>query len=61
MMRPTSWLPGVLRRETHATHSRISSIAGRELFGDLNLEFEATSEHRVSLESVGGVDAAMNA
>ena len=33
-------------------------MAGRKLLGDLIAKFEATSEHRVSLESVGGVDAA---
>ena len=36
----------------------LSSMAGRKLLADLISEFEATSEHRVSLESVGGVDAA---
>src|SRR5262245_20647527 len=36
----------------------LSSMAGRKLLGDLISKFEATSEHRVSLESVGGVDAA---
>ena len=33
-------------------------MAGRKLLGDLIAKFEATSERRVSLESVGGVDAA---
>ena len=33
-------------------------MAGRKLLADLISKFEATSEHRVSLESVGGVDAA---
>jgi len=33
-------------------------MAGRKLLGDLISEFEATSKHRVALESVGGVDAA---
>jgi molybdate transport system substrate-binding protein len=33
-------------------------MAGRKLLGDLISRFEATSERRVSLESVGGVDAA---
>src|SRR5688572_31395158 len=33
-------------------------MAGRTLLGDLIAKFESTSEHRVSLESVGGVDAA---
>jgi molybdate transport system substrate-binding protein len=33
-------------------------MAGRKLLGDLISKFEATSEHRASLESVGGVDAA---
>jgi hypothetical protein len=33
-------------------------MAGRKLLGDLLSKFEATSEHRVSLESVGGVDVA---
>ena len=33
-------------------------MAGRKLLGDLISKFEATSEQRVSLESVGGVDAA---
>ncbi|HSC15434.1 MAG TPA: substrate-binding domain-containing protein [Gammaproteobacteria bacterium] len=36
----------------------LSSMAGRKLLGDLIAKFEATSERRVSLESVGGVDAA---
>jgi len=36
----------------------LSSMAGRKLLADLISKFEATSEHRVSLESVGGVDAA---
>jgi len=33
-------------------------MAGRKLLGELIAKFEATSEHRASLESVGGVDAA---
>ncbi len=33
-------------------------MAGRKLLAELIAKFEATSEHRVSLESVGGVDAA---
>lgn len=33
-------------------------MAGRKLLGDLIAKFEAASPHRVSLESVGGVDAA---
>ena len=33
-------------------------MAGRKLLGDLISNFEATSEQRVSLECVGGVDAA---
>jgi len=33
-------------------------MAGRALLGDLISKFEATSERRVSLECVGGVDAA---
>ena len=33
-------------------------MAGRKLLGDLIAKFEATSEHRVALECVGGVDAA---
>jgi molybdate transport system substrate-binding protein len=33
-------------------------MAGRKLLADLISKFEATSQHRVSLESVGGVDAA---
>ena len=33
-------------------------MAGRKLLGDLISKFEATSEQRVSLECVGGVDAA---
>ena len=33
-------------------------MAGRKLLGDLISKFESTSPHRVSLESVGGVDAA---
>jgi molybdate transport system substrate-binding protein len=33
-------------------------MAGRKLLGDLISKFEATAEHRVSLETVGGVDAA---
>jgi molybdate transport system substrate-binding protein len=33
-------------------------MAGRKLLGDSIAKFEATSQHRVSLESVGGVDAA---
>ena len=36
----------------------LSSMAGRKLLGDLISKFESTSQHRVSLESVGGVDAA---
>jgi molybdate transport system substrate-binding protein len=36
----------------------LSSMAGRKLLGDLIARFEATSEHRVSLECVGGVNAA---
>ena len=33
-------------------------MAGRKLLGDLIAKFEAASEHRVSLECIGGVDAA---
>ena len=33
-------------------------MAGRKLLGDLIAKFEVTSEQRVALESVGGVDAA---
>jgi molybdate transport system substrate-binding protein len=33
-------------------------MAGRKLLADLITQFEAASQHRVSLESVGGVDAA---
>jgi molybdate transport system substrate-binding protein len=33
-------------------------MATRKLLGDVITKFEATSKHRVSLESVGGVDAA---
>src|SRR5687768_10013636 len=36
----------------------LSSMAGRKLLGDLISKFESTSQHHVSLESVGGVDAA---
>ncbi|HEX7238007.1 MAG TPA: substrate-binding domain-containing protein [Gammaproteobacteria bacterium] len=36
----------------------LSSMAGRKLLGDLIAKLEATSQQRVSLESVGGVDAA---
>jgi molybdate transport system substrate-binding protein len=36
----------------------LSSMAGRKLLGDSIAKFEATSQHRVSLECVGGVDAA---
>jgi molybdate transport system substrate-binding protein len=36
----------------------ISSMATRRLLGDLIAQFEKSSPHRVSLESVGGLDAA---
>lgn len=36
----------------------VSSMAPRRLLAELIAQFEATSTHRVSLESVGGVDAA---
>ncbi|HKE83390.1 MAG TPA: substrate-binding domain-containing protein [Vicinamibacterales bacterium] len=36
----------------------VSSMATRRLLAELTAQFEATSSHRVSLESIGGVDAA---
>ena len=41
-----------------STISIISSMATRQVLADLVAQFERTSPHRVSTESVGGVDAA---
>jgi molybdate transport system substrate-binding protein len=53
-----TFLPAEATVDVPTTIRILSSMATRRLLADLTTQFEATSPLRLSVESVGGVDAA---